>query len=92
MIIHCVILTNQLSPEGRVDADVIRLWEGRSLPPATGGRWREILLILRLHLCCVLYLIKVTFLLVLPWFPVLAAVSPSCLSQGCGLRTTELLL
>lgn len=37
-----------------VDADVVWLWEGRCSPPAAGGWRREILLILRLHLCLIL--------------------------------------
>lgn len=82
----------ELDPEGRVDTDVVWLWEGRCSPPAAGWRWREILLILRLHLCCILCLITVAFSHVLPWFPVPAAVSSSCLSRGCGMRTAGLLL
>lgn len=98
--VHCVWY-NSLSPEGRVDADVVGLREGRCSPPAGGGRRREILLILGLHLCCNLsisyccwpYLIIVALVLVLPRFPAAAAaVSSSCFSRGCWMRTLRLLL
>lgn len=99
-LLQAVILTNSLSPEGGVDADVVRLWEGRCSPPAAGGRRREILLILRLHPCCILFIFHCSrsrlttdsSLFVLPWSPVPAAVSSSCLSRGRGRRTMGLLL
>lgn len=46
---HAVVGTRP-SPESRVDADVVRLREGRCAPPVAGGRREEVLLILRLHL------------------------------------------
>lgn len=93
-------LTNSLSPEGRVDANVVWLWEGRCSPPAAGGGRREILLILRLHISCISsvfhcrrpHLIMVFLLHVFPSVSLPAAVSNSCLSQGCGMRPVGLLL
>lgn len=75
-----VTLTNVLSPKGRIDADVVRLWESRCSPPAAGGWRRKILLILRLQLCCVFFMLLCHFRLILPRVLVPAAVPSCCFS------------
>lgn len=70
--------SNPRSPEGRVNANIVRMWQGRRAPPGTGRR-REILLILRKHQrssllnCCLAWLLRVVSLLASTFCSVSAA-------------------
>lgn len=92
-----MMLTVPLSPEGRVDPDVVRLWHSRCSPPEAGWR-REILLILRQHLWCTLprcsraCLTALFFLLIFLLFSLFYTSGFSCSFQGCGIRPAEFLL
>lgn len=77
---------NLLSPESRVNANIVRIWQGRRAPPGT--RWRrEVFLILRKHQwsCCWAWLIRLFSLLVFPCLSVFTAGALLYSSQGHGM-------
>lgn len=78
--------TEPVSPEGRVNADVVRTWQGRRAP--SGAEWRrEIFLILRKHgwSCCWAWLIRAVSSLLFLRLPVHTAGALLFSSRGHGL-------
>lgn len=77
--------TNPLSPEGGVNANIVRIWQGRGAPPGTGWR-REIFLILGKHQwsCFWTWLIRGFSLLVSPCFFVFTAGLSSSWGHSIG--------